>query len=70
VIAWGRFEELHGAEADRALRLLAERIRPLLADDKRQIADAEARREALEEQRPVVYQISLTERTGRSDQRT
>jgi uncharacterized protein len=67
VIAWGRFEELHGAEADRAVRLLVERIRPLMADDEHQLADADARRAAMEEQRPVVYRISLTERTGRSD---
>jgi uncharacterized protein len=61
VIAWGRFEELHGAEADRAVRVLAERIRPLVADNERQRADVEA----LEEHQPVVYQISLTERSGR-----
>jgi nitroimidazol reductase NimA-like FMN-containing flavoprotein (pyridoxamine 5'-phosphate oxidase superfamily) len=70
VIAWGRFEELHGAEADRAVRLLAERIRPFVGEDKRQIADTAIRGEALDEQRPVVYGISLTERSGRSDQRT
>jgi nitroimidazol reductase NimA-like FMN-containing flavoprotein (pyridoxamine 5'-phosphate oxidase superfamily) len=68
VIAWGRFEELHDAEADRAVRLLAERIRPLVADNKPSLANA--RRAAIEEQRPVVYRISLTERSGRSDQRT
>jgi nitroimidazol reductase NimA-like FMN-containing flavoprotein (pyridoxamine 5'-phosphate oxidase superfamily) len=70
VIAWGRFEELQGAEADQAVRLLAERIRPLVGDDERQIADASARSETMDEQWPVVYRISLTERTGRSDQRT
>jgi nitroimidazol reductase NimA-like FMN-containing flavoprotein (pyridoxamine 5'-phosphate oxidase superfamily) len=70
VIAWGRFEELHGEEADRAVRLLAERIRSLVADNKRPVADVAARGEAMDEQRPVVYRISLTERTGRSDQRT
>jgi nitroimidazol reductase NimA-like FMN-containing flavoprotein (pyridoxamine 5'-phosphate oxidase superfamily) len=70
VIAWGRFEELSGAEADRATRLLAERIRPFVGDDERQVADAAARGDTMDEQRPVVYRISLTERTGRSDQRT
>jgi nitroimidazol reductase NimA-like FMN-containing flavoprotein (pyridoxamine 5'-phosphate oxidase superfamily) len=70
VIAWGQFEELHGAEADRAVRLLAERIRPLVGDDERQIADDAARGETMDEQRPVVYRISLTEVTGRADQRT
>jgi uncharacterized protein len=68
VITWGRFEELHDAEADRAVRLLADRIRPLVADNERQLA--EARGEAREEQRPVVYRISLTECTGRSDARS
>jgi uncharacterized protein len=70
VIAWGRFEELHGAEADQAVRLLAERIRPLVGDGERQLADASARGETTDEQWPVVYRIRLTERTGRSDQRT
>jgi hypothetical protein len=69
VIAWGRFEELHGAEADQAVRLLVQRIKPLVADGEHQQADADADRASLEEQRPVVYRISLTERTGRSDRR-
>jgi uncharacterized protein len=70
VIGWGRFEELHGAEAERALRLLAERIRPLLADTERELADAAARYEAIEGQRPVVYRVRLTERTGRYSTRS
>jgi nitroimidazol reductase NimA-like FMN-containing flavoprotein (pyridoxamine 5'-phosphate oxidase superfamily) len=69
VIAWGRFEELRGAEADRAVRLLADRIRPLVADNETHSVDSDARRTALEEQRPVVYRISLTERSGRYDRR-
>jgi nitroimidazol reductase NimA-like FMN-containing flavoprotein (pyridoxamine 5'-phosphate oxidase superfamily) len=68
VIAWGRFEELHGAEAAQAVHLLVERIRPLVAGNE-QLASAHADRAATEEQRPVVYRISLTERTGRSDRR-
>jgi uncharacterized protein len=70
VIAWGRFQELHGAAAGRAMRMLAERIRPLVAHVERELADAEARRAAMDEQRPLVYRISLSERTGRFDQRS
>jgi uncharacterized protein len=69
VIAWGQFEELHGAEANRAVHLIVERIKPLVADDEPSEADA-ARREALEEHRPVVYRIALTECTGRYDKRS
>jgi nitroimidazol reductase NimA-like FMN-containing flavoprotein (pyridoxamine 5'-phosphate oxidase superfamily) len=70
VIAWGRFEELRGVEADRAVCLLAERIRPLVRGDGRQPADAETRRGVMDRPWPVVYRISLTERTGRSDARS
>jgi nitroimidazol reductase NimA-like FMN-containing flavoprotein (pyridoxamine 5'-phosphate oxidase superfamily) len=70
VIAWGQFEELHGAEADRAVRLIAERIKPLVAGDEPSAADVSGRHGALEEHRPVVYQITLTERTGRYDKRS
>ena len=70
VIAWGQFEELHGAEADRAVRLIAERIKPLVAGDEPPAADTAARHEALDEHRPVVYRITLTERTGRYDKRS
>jgi uncharacterized protein len=70
VIVWGQFEELHGAEAKRALRLLAERIRPLLADNEREPADAAAHYDDVEEQRPVVYRIRLTEHTGRYSTRS
>jgi nitroimidazol reductase NimA-like FMN-containing flavoprotein (pyridoxamine 5'-phosphate oxidase superfamily) len=69
VIAWGRFEELHGAQADQAVRLLAERIKPLMSDDQPHIADTDAHRPDIDEQHPVVYRIRLTERTGRCDQR-
>ena len=67
VIAWGRFEELHGAEADRAMRLLAERIRPFVGNSERPLADTER---AAREEHPVVYRIGLRERTGRADKRS
>ena len=62
VIAWGWFEELEGAEAAQALRVLAERIQSLLGRDAPDI-DPESF-EALEELRPVVYRITLGKRTG------
>jgi hypothetical protein len=52
------------------VRLLADRIKPLVAGDSPSVADAAAQREALEEHRPVVYRIIPTERTGRYDKRS
>lgn len=72
VIAWGRFEELHGAEADRAVHLLAERIKLLVTEREGQPSHSQADSEsdrALAAQRPVVFRIILTERTGRYDKR-
>jgi len=37
---------------------------------KAQEVDADARRQAVDEQRPVVYRIAVTERTGRFDKRS
>jgi nitroimidazol reductase NimA-like FMN-containing flavoprotein (pyridoxamine 5'-phosphate oxidase superfamily) len=65
VIAWGWFEELHGAEAAQALHSLAERIRPLLSDDMADFTHAAAQFKALDEVRTVVYQIKLGKCTGR-----
>jgi uncharacterized protein len=66
-------EELHGAEADRAVRLLAERIRSLVADTQLQLPTsqdgAEHEGSVAAEPRPVLYRIILTERTGRYDKR-
>ena len=73
VIAWGWFEELHGAEAERAVQLLAERIKPLVMEREGQSshshADDECGRILATEQRPVVFQIRLAERTGRCHKR-
>ena len=73
VIAWGRFEELHGAAAERATHLLLDRITPLMGAPAGQPphprADIASKHpEAAEQQRPVVYRIVLTERTGRYEQ--
>jgi nitroimidazol reductase NimA-like FMN-containing flavoprotein (pyridoxamine 5'-phosphate oxidase superfamily) len=73
VIAWGRFEELHGAEADQAMLRLAERLKSLVADTQVQPppsqGGAEHQSSVAAEPRPVVYRIVLTERTGRYDKR-
>jgi nitroimidazol reductase NimA-like FMN-containing flavoprotein (pyridoxamine 5'-phosphate oxidase superfamily) len=65
VIAWGRFEELEGEEANLAEQQLIERIRPLLgaATDQPPHAQSESGR-----QRAICYRIALAERTGRYEQ--
>jgi nitroimidazol reductase NimA-like FMN-containing flavoprotein (pyridoxamine 5'-phosphate oxidase superfamily) len=69
VIVSGQFQELHGAEADRAEQLLIERLRPVLADQIEELsqppAPAIGRDNDLLVRRAVVYRIALTERTGR-----
>ncbi|MBK9714467.1 MAG: pyridoxamine 5'-phosphate oxidase family protein [Kouleothrix sp.] len=67
VIAWGQFEELHGDAADQAERLLIDRMRPLLAD--RTTAPTPAPGAGPEARRAVVYRITLSERSGRREQR-
>ena len=66
VIAWGWFEELRGAEADQALQLFVERIKPLLLAHATDYADATDQLNALNELRPMVYRIKLGKRTGRA----
>jgi hypothetical protein len=73
VIAWGRFEELPGDAAERATRLLLDRITPLISTPEsgrpHGRADAGSPHPPMPEpQRPVVYRIVLTERTGRYEQ--
>jgi nitroimidazol reductase NimA-like FMN-containing flavoprotein (pyridoxamine 5'-phosphate oxidase superfamily) len=71
VIAWGRFEELQGDEAERALQLLVNRIKPLLAAPtipQAQHSRVEDTQHDLAARRAVVYRIWLTERTGRFEQ--
>jgi len=73
VIAWGRFEELAGEQANQAEQLLIQRMRPHLpaaigrspdqpGQSERAIADPA-------QQRAIVYRIALAERTGRYEQR-
>jgi nitroimidazol reductase NimA-like FMN-containing flavoprotein (pyridoxamine 5'-phosphate oxidase superfamily) len=65
VIAQGRYEELHGPEAERAMGLLLARVMPLMTSETSRPA-----------QRPhgtglgsaVIYRIALREKTGRFEQ--
>jgi nitroimidazol reductase NimA-like FMN-containing flavoprotein (pyridoxamine 5'-phosphate oxidase superfamily) len=69
VVAWGRFEELDGAEADFAEQLLIDRLRPLLPGAIAQPTrpgQAGGRPAGTVERRAVVYRIVLSERTGRA----
>ena len=61
VIAWGSFEELQGEEAETGMRLLVDRLMPLLASSTSGAphGDAPPARQA------SVYRIRLGERTGR-----
>ena len=73
VIAWGRFEELEGEQADLAEQLLVQRVKPILAaaigQPQRQSSESDNLSDNTAEQRAIVYRIALTERTGRSEQR-
>jgi nitroimidazol reductase NimA-like FMN-containing flavoprotein (pyridoxamine 5'-phosphate oxidase superfamily) len=73
VIAWGRFEELEGEQANLAEQLLIQRMKPLLAAAIEQLARQPGENGSLgadtTEQRAVVYRIALAERTGRSERR-
>ena len=68
VVAWGRFEELHGAQADRAMAQLIARLAPLGASP----ASTHSHKDLTHQYRAqtqdlptVVYRIVLTEKTGR-----
>ncbi len=63
VIAEGTFEELSGAAAEAALALLVNRLAPLSVSETSQ-PPHEGHVAAIG-QRPVVYRLHLTEKTGR-----
>jgi uncharacterized protein len=65
VIAWGRFEELHGEAASKAMQKLAEHLRPLMTSETSQPhgSGAAANPQA------VVYRINLHSMTGRFEKR-
>jgi nitroimidazol reductase NimA-like FMN-containing flavoprotein (pyridoxamine 5'-phosphate oxidase superfamily) len=62
VIAWGRYEELTGADAAHALRLIMERFAPLMGLDPDAPPPSHG---AASEQPSFVYRIRLGEKTGR-----
>jgi nitroimidazol reductase NimA-like FMN-containing flavoprotein (pyridoxamine 5'-phosphate oxidase superfamily) len=68
VIAWGKFEELRGQDATRAMDLLLDRLLPLMADAGT-LATRDEPQKALAAGAPVehlvLYRIRLSERTGR-----
>ena len=72
VIAWGRFEELQGAEADHAMASLLARLLPLAVTSETSHPPKDLthqNRAQLGELRAVVYRVSLTEMTGRFERR-
>lgn len=60
VIAWGSFEELTGDDADRGLRILLDRLLPLLHIDHSAVASMHGHTG-----HATVYRIRLHEKTGR-----
>lgn len=72
VVAWGRFEELHGPDADRAMALLLAKLLPLAVTSETSIPPKSLTRQhrAQEEGLPaVVYRIVLEEKSGRFERR-
>lgn len=67
VIAWGRFEELQGDEAEHALELLIERLAPLLENETIQPTHGQAA--TADGRQAVIYRIALTKCTGRFERR-
>jgi uncharacterized protein len=72
VVAWGRFEELRGAEADRAMAQLVARLAPIAAslESTHSPKDLTHQHRAQTQGLPtVVYRIVLLEKTGRFERR-
>jgi nitroimidazol reductase NimA-like FMN-containing flavoprotein (pyridoxamine 5'-phosphate oxidase superfamily) len=71
VVAWGRFEELSGPAATRAMDLLLDRLLPLTAQGGAALTTDRTQRGLAAETSPedrYLYRISLHERTGRFEQ--
>lgn len=72
VIAWGKFEELHGAEADRAMAALLARLLPLAATSETSHPPKDLthqHRAQLGELPAIVYRIRLDQMSGRFERR-
>ena len=71
VIAWGRFEELEGDEAESALKKLVSKLMPLMPSQSSQPThglDPLHKLEALHS-KATVYRIKIEEKTGRFEKR-
>lgn len=72
VVAWGVFEELHGVDAEVALRRLVTRFLPMLSSETAQPPpgiDPTVQHPSAEGKHAVLFRIRLTERTGRFERR-
>jgi len=72
VISWGTFEELEGAEAHRAMRVLIERLTPLLVSQTARLRPGMYPHRAPppgDGRGAVVFRIRLDEKTGRFETR-
>ncbi|MBL8969839.1 MAG: pyridoxamine 5'-phosphate oxidase family protein [Myxococcales bacterium] len=71
VIAWGRFEQLAGDEAQRGMQRLLERLRPLMVSATARPSHGlgAQHRADVQGHTPAVYRIRLRERTGRFERR-
>lgn len=71
VIAWGRFEELRGAEAVVGMQRLLDRLRPLMvsATARPSHGTSHGHGADVHGQQAVVYRIRLSEKTGRFEER-
>jgi nitroimidazol reductase NimA-like FMN-containing flavoprotein (pyridoxamine 5'-phosphate oxidase superfamily) len=72
VIAWGRYEELDGVEAHEAMRLLIERLRPLLVSESSQPTHGlptGSHQADTAGHTAIIYRIRLHRTTGRFEKR-
>lgn len=71
VIAWGRFEELHGEAAAAGMRVLLGRLMPLMTSETAQPSHglSAAHRTDTSGKSALLYRIVLGEKTGRFEKR-
>ncbi len=72
-IVWGTFEELHGAEQERAMALLLTRLLPLMASESSQpshgLSSTGADRTSTRDGPAIMYRIRISACTGRFEKR-
>ena len=71
VIAWGTFEELHGAAAMVGMQKVMNRLKPLMTSESSQPSHGmpSPHQQDVGKMEAVVYRIRLTEKTGRYEKR-